>query len=314
MSQPHGNVPHVRQEMMANAGGSLTERDLAMQKRARIAQVGEAFGKLVNWVILLSGSMIFLLPLYLMFAMALKTPAEAGQTSTWAWPQNPTWDNFHLVLTNPNVSFQLFFKNTIFIAACTTVGVVFSAALVAYGFARIEFVGKDRMFIILLSTMMLPGIVTMIPTYVFYANVHWVNTFYPLIVPAFFGGGAFSIFLLRQFFMGLPRELDEAAFLDGASHWTIFWRVVVPLSGPALATIGLFTFIGTWRDFMGPLLYLNDPDKQTLELGLQTYNALRGEQWHLIMAASTLVTIPLIIIFIVGQRYFVKGIVMSGIK
>lgn len=306
--------PPTRSNYQAPEPGSLTERDLAMRRRAKLAQAGENVGRGINWFILLAGSLIFLLPLYLMLAMALKTPAEAGQTSTWAWPQNPTWDNFHLVLTNPNVSFQLFFKNTLIIASLSTLGVVLSAAIVAYGFARIEFVGKERLFIILLSTMMLPGIVTMIPTYVFYKYLHWVNTFYPLIVPAFFGGGAFSIFLLRQFFMGLPRELDEAAFLDGAGHWTIFWRIILPLSGPALATIGIFAFIGSWRDFMGPLLYLNDPDKQTLELGLQTYNALRGEQWHLIMAASTLVTIPLIIIFIVGQRYFVKGIVMSGIK
>lgn len=304
----------MSQALRPEVPATLTERDLALQRRVRIARAGENAGKGINWLILLTGTVVFMLPLYLMFAMALKSPGEAAQTSTWAWPQNPTFDNFRLVLTNPNVSFQLFFQNTIFIATVATAGVVLSAAVVAYGFARVEFLGRDRLFIVLLSTMMLPGIVTMIPTYVFYKYLHWINTFFPLTVPAWFGGGAFSIFLLRQFFMGLPRELDEAAFLDGAGHWTIFWRIILPLSGPALATIGIFSFIGAWRDFMGPLLYLNDPDKQTLELGLQTYNALRGEQWHLIMAASTLVTIPLIIIFIVGQRYFVKGIVMSGIK
>jgi len=304
----------MSQAIRPGARTTLTERDLALQRRVRVAKAGLAFGKTVNWTILLGGTVLFMLPLYIMLAMATKSPAEAAQTSMWAWPRDPTLDNFHLVLTNPNISFALLFQNTLFIALASTAGVVLSASVVAYGFARIDFVARDRLFIVMLSTMMLPGIVTMIPTYVFYSYLHWINTFYPLTVPAWFGGGAFSIFLLRQFFMSLPRELDEAAFLDGATHWTIYWRIIMPLSGPALATIGLFAFIGAWRDFMGPLLYLNDPDKQTLELGLQTFNALRGEQWHLIMAASTLVTIPLIIIFIVGQRYFVKGIVMSGIK
>jgi multiple sugar transport system permease protein len=165
-----------------------------------------------------------------------------------------------------------------------------------------------------MSTMMLPAIVTMIPTYALYKYLHWVDTFLPLIVPAWFGGGAFNIFLLRQFFMGVPRELDEAAILDGASHSVIFWRIIMPVSGPALATVGIFAFIYNWRDFMGPLIYLNSPEKQTLELGLRTYQALQAEQWHLLMAGSVIVMIPLLTLFILGQRYFVKGIVMSGLK
>jgi multiple sugar transport system permease protein len=162
--------------------------------------------------------------------------------------------------------------------------------------------------------MMLPGIVTMIPTYVLYKYLHWVDTFYPLIVPAFFGGGAFNIFLLRQFFMGIPRELDEAAILDGANNATIFWRVILPNSGAALATVGIFAFIFNWRDFMGPLLYLNAPEKQTLELGLRTYQSLNAEKWELLMAGAVLVMIPLLVLFLVGQRYFVRGIVMTGGK
>jgi multiple sugar transport system permease protein len=186
--------------------------------------------------------------------------------------------------------------------------------VVAYGFARLEFAGKDRLFLVLLATMMLPGIVTMIPTYVMYAKAGWVDTWLPLTVPAWFGGGAFNIFLLRQFFLTVPRDMDEAALLDGASHWTIFSRIMVPLSGPALATVGIFTFIGSWRDFMGPLLYLNDTKKMTLEVGLQAYNSFQSENFSLLMAASTLVMIPILIIFFVGQKWFVKGIVMTGIK
>lgn len=265
-------------------------------------------------LLLLAGSIAFLAPFYISLAMSMKTPGEIASTSAWSLPSGFSLENYREVLTNPNVSFSTFFRNTLVIASLTTLGVTFSASLVAYGFARIRFRGRDRLFILMLSTMMLPGIVTMIPTYVFYKYLHWVNTFYPLIVPAFFGGGAFNVFLMRQFFLGIPKELDEAAKMDGASHWTIYWRIMMPLSYPALATVGLFTFIGSWRDFMGPLIYLNDVDKQTLELGLSTYNGLRAEQWHLLMSGSVLVTIPLIIIFLVGQRYFIKGIVMSGIK
>ena len=230
----------------------------------------EQGGKGVGLVTLLLGVAVFLLPFYVMLAMALKDQSEVATTSMWSWPVHPTLANFVEVLTNPNVSFALFLKNTTFIAVTSTIGVVISSSMAAYGFARVEFAGRDRLFLVLLATMMLPGIVTMIPTYVLYKYLHWVDTFYPLIVPAWFGGGAFNIFLLRQFFMGVPRELDEAAILDGASHSVIFWRILMPVSGPALATVGIFAFIYNWRDFMGPLIYLNSPEKQTLELGLRT--------------------------------------------
>ncbi len=264
--------------------------------------------------ILVVGVALFLMPLYVMLAMALKDQSEVATTSLWAWPRQPTLANFREVLQNPNVSFALFLRNTTFIAVTSTVGVVMTSAMAAFGFARIEFAGRDRLFLVLLATMMLPGIVTMIPTYVMYAQIGWVNTFKPLIVPAFFGGGAFNIFLLRQFYLGIPRELDEAAFLDGAGWWTVFWRVLLPLSKPALVTVGVFSFMGAWRDFMGPLLYLNEADKQTLEVGLRTYTALQAEKWHLLMAGSVLVMVPIVILFFVGQRSFVKGIVMTGGK
>jgi ABC-type glycerol-3-phosphate transport system permease component len=281
---------------------------------ARNAALVERSQRLVTLGILTLGILLFMLPLYVMLAMALKEQTEVATTSMWAWPKHPTLANFREVLTNPNVSFALFLKNTTFVAVTTTIGVVLTSAMAAFGFARVEFAGRDRLFLVLLATMMLPGIVTMIPTYVMYANIGWVNSFKPLVVPAFFGGGAFNIFLLRQFYMGIPRELDEAAFLDGASHWTVFTRVMLPLARPALVTVGIFCFMGSWRDFMGPLLYLNDPDKQTLELGLSTYSALQAEKWHLQMAGSVLVMIPIIVMFFIGQRSFVKGIVMTGGK
>lgn len=273
----------------------------------------EKLPRVVVWLLLLIGGIAFLSPLYLMLAIALKTPWELAITSSWQWPKHPTFDNFITVLTNPNVSFLLFFKNSVVISTLTTLGVVLSSSFVAYPFARLNFRGKDRLFILLLSTMMLPNIVTLIPTYVIYKHLQWVNTFYPLILPSFFGD-AFSIFLLCQFFKNIPKEIDEAAMIDGASHWTIFWKMILPLSKPVLTTVMVFAFIYSWRDFLGPLIYLNDPEKQTLELGLRTYQNLHFEQWHLLMAGSVLVMIPILVIFAVGQRYFIKGIVMTGFK
>ncbi len=277
-------------------------------------KLGVRLGKIVVALLLASGSIVFLLPFYTSLSMSLKTPEELATTSAWSWPQQPTWSNYSEVLTNPNVNFLQLFLNTVIIAGLATIGVIASSSLVAYAFAKMKFVGRDRLFVILLSTMMLPAIVTMIPTYFLFKELRWINTILPLTVPAFFGGGAFNIFLLRQFFWGIPKELDEAAKIEGAGHWTIYSRIVMPLSGSALATVGIFCFIYNWRDFMGPLIYLNEPEKQTLELGLATYNSLRAEQWHLLMAGSVLVTLPLIVMFLFGQRYFVKGMALSGLK
>jgi ABC-type glycerol-3-phosphate transport system permease component len=270
--------------------------------------------KVALWVVLLVGAAVFMMPLYIMLVMSLKTDGEVAASAPWVWPQELTWDNFTLVLTNPNAPFPLFFRNTFVVSAIATTGVLISASLVAYAFARLKFRGRDRLFLLLLSTMMLPGMVTTIPSYVMFAKIHWVDTFLPLTVPAFFGGGAFNIFLIRQFFMGIPRELDEAALLDGAPHSVIFWKILMPNSLPVLTTVGVFAFIFNWKNFEGPLIYLNSPDKQTLEPGLRTYQTLHNEQWNLLMAGSVLVMIPLIIMFILGQRYFVKGITMSGLK
>ncbi len=291
----------------------MTEEE-RYRRAARRAATGYAVARFLMWFALLSGAVLFLMPLYIMVAMSLKTPGELAATSSFAWPKEPTWDNYRQVLTNENAPFFTFLRNSALVSTLSTLGALMSAALVAFAFARLRFPGRDRLFLILLATMMLPGIVTMIPTYVEFKYLHWVDTFLPLTVPAFFGGGAYNIFLLRQFFMGIPRDIDEAALLDGASQATIFWRLILPNSGPALATVGIFGFIYSWKDLMGPLLYLNSPEKQTLELGLNTYRTLQSEQWHLLMAGSVLVMIPLLVMFVLGQRYFVKGIVMSGIK
>ncbi len=272
------------------------------------------FGLALTWLVLLMGSVAMLVPFYIMVTTSLKSPDDIATSSYLAWPRTLEWKNYVTVLTNVNVSFPLFFRNTAFIAICSTIGVVLSSALVAFPFARLNFDGKNKLFTLLLSTMMLPGIVTMIPNYVLFKYLHWVDTYNPLIIPAFFGGGAYNIFLMRQFFMGIPKDLDEAAMLDGATNAVTFWRVIIPLAKPALATVAVFSFVGSWQDFMGPLIYINDPNKQTLEVGLRTYTSLTGTQFHLVMAAAVMVTTPLIILFFFTQRFFVKGIVMTGIK
>lgn len=221
--------------------------------------------------------------------------------------------NFSKALTT--IPFGRFFLNTLLIVACTVLGSTLSAALCAYGFARLRFRLRDPLFIVLLATMMIPGQVTMIPVYILFKELHWINTYLPLIVPAWFGGGAFSIFLLRQFFQSIPYEMEEAARIDGCGPLTTWWRVVLPLSFPALATVGIFTFMGAWNDFMGPLIYLNDTDKFTLALGLNLFKGQYGTDTpHLMMAATLVVLLPVLVLFFVAQKQFIQGIVVSGVK
>jgi len=260
------------------------------------------------------GALLTLVPFYLMLVMSLKTPAEIAE-NPWALPHVPQWINYVNTWTieGTGVTFSAFFANTLLIATLSTIGTLLSSSVVAFGFARLRFPGRDRLFVLLLATMMLPGIVTMIPQYIGFSRVHWIDTFYPLIVPAFFGG-AFNVFLLRQFLLTMPRELDEAALLDGATYFQIYWKILMPLCKPALVTVGLFAFIYAWKDLMGPLIYMNSTSHQTRELGLRTFQTIHGTDWNLLMAGSVIVLIPLLVMFFFGQRYFIQGIVMSGLK
>ena len=204
-------------------------------------------------------------------------------------------------------------RNTVIIALCSVLGTILSCSLVAYGLSKIEWKGRNALFLILLSTMMLPGQVTMIPVFTIFVKLHWVNTFLPLIVPSFLGS-AFFIFLLRQFFMGVPRELSEAARIDGCSEFGIYRRIIMPLSKPALATVGLFTFMGAWNDFLNPLIYLLDEQKYTLSLGLAMFTGQYGNEYGMLMAVSAVFTLPIILLFFFTQRTFIQGMTMSGIK
>jgi multiple sugar transport system permease protein len=300
---------------IAKSGKDLTAVQATYwQNAARRAEKTATVLRWLLWVVLLAGVVLSLTPFYIMIVMSLKSAGEMADSSVWALPKEWAWGNYGKVLSNPNAPFWLFFRNTVIVASVSTLGVMISSSIVAYAFARLKFPGRDRLFTVLLSTMMLPGVVTMIPQYALWKYLGWIDTFYPLTIPAFFGGGAYNIFLLRQFLMGIPRDIDEAALIDGANHAQIFWKLLLPNMGPAMATVGIFAFIYNWKDFMGPLIILNSPENQTLELGLATYRSLNQNQWELLMAGSVLVMIPILILFLLGQRYFVKGIVMTGIK
>lgn len=283
---------------------------------ARVRRVSGANRRAALGLFLLAGvgAALTLIPFYLMLALSLKTNEEVAQ-SPWALPHAPQWINYVNAWTIPgtDVTFAGFFKNTLTIAILSTAGTVLSSSLVAFGFSRLRFPGRDRLFSLLIATMMLPGIVTLLPSYIGFSYLHAIDTLYPLIVPSFFSG-AFNVFLLRQFFLTLPRELDEAARLDGATYFQIYWKVLMPLCRPALVTVGLFAFIYAWKDLMAPLIYLNSTANNTLELGLRTFQTIHGTEWNLLMAGSVIVLIPLLVLFFFGQRYFIQGIVMTGLK
>ncbi len=266
------------------------------------------------YLVLTFGAALFMIPLYVMVAMSLKTPEAISNSSMWAWPTAPTLDNYRTLLVDPDLAFFRKFLNTLFLSTVPTLASVLTGAIVAYPFARLRFVGRDRLFLILLATMMLPGVVTMIPGYVLYAKLGWINTYKPFVIPAFFGGGAFGIFLIRQFMMGIPRELDEAAKIDGANNAVIFWRILLPNCAPVLATLSVFGFVGGFKDFMDPLMMLNDPDKMNLEVGLRSLQTAHQTEWNLMMAGSTLVLLPIFLLFIACQRYFIQGITLTGGK
>lgn len=261
-----------------------------------------------------------LLPLAWMISTSLKTDAQifpqAGKSvppislrSLIPDPVKP--QNYSEALKT--VPFATYLRNTLLLCALTVIGAVLSSATVAYGFARMEFWGKGALFLVMISTMALPAQVTMIPVFSLFRALGWYGTYLPLFVPACFAA-PFYVFLLTQFYRSLPMELSEAARVDGANEWTIFARVLLPLSKPALATCALFQFLHTWNDFLGPLLYLNDPSRYTLAYGLQQFTSAYGGKWSQLMAAATIFTLPIIVLFFLAQRYFVQGIVLTGMK
>jgi multiple sugar transport system permease protein/sn-glycerol 3-phosphate transport system permease protein len=262
---------------------------------------------------LCAGASLVLLPFFWMVSTALKR-ADQVYLSPPLWiPDPPQFENFYTALTR--VPFHIYAMNTAIIVGAVMVGTLVSCSFAAYGFARLRAPGKDLIFMMVLATLMLPSAVKLVPTYLMFNAIDWVGTFLPLIVPAFFGS-AFNIFLLRQFYMTIPAELEEAAKIDGASVYRIWWSIMLPLSQPVLATVAVFTFVGTYNDFFTPLIYLNDEEQRTIAVALSYFSGSPriGPQMHLMMAAVTVSILPPLLLFIGAQRYFVRGIVMSGIK
>lgn len=244
------------------------------------------------------------------------TGSEAASSSGGYWSRlgRQAVSNYRDVWSSPAADFPLYLHNSVVVAVLSVVGMSLSSAIVAYGFSRVRWPGRDRVFIGVLATLMVPQAVLMAPLYVLFKQLGWIGTFRPLWAPAWFGG-AFSIYLLRQFFLGIPRELDEAARIDGCSHWGIFTRIILPLSRPALAVVVLMQFIASWNDFLGPLLFLNHQDQYTLALGLHAYHSQHGgTPWNLVMAASVLVVAPVLVVYIFARRYFIDGVAGEGVK
>lgn len=266
---------------------------------------------MVTHGILVGFGAIFALPFYWLVSTALKADTQVlAMPPVWV-PRPVRWDNFPRALEYvPYVQYAL---NTLRICALSVVGTVLSCSLVAYSLARVRWIGQELVFFSLLGVMILPGQVTMIPTFTLFKWLHWIGTILPLVAPSFFGN-AFYIFLLRQFYRTIPQELSDAARIDGCSDLAILLRVIMPLARPALATVGLFTFIGAWNDFLGPLLYLNDEGSYTLAIGLQRFVSQHGAEWSMLMAASTVMTLPIVVIFFFAQRTFIQGVTLTGIK
>lgn len=273
-------------------------------------------GRLAGETLLVYAGLLLLAALVLApFALMVSTSLKAEDrlfTERLEWiPRPVVWANYPAALGQ--FPFALYLRNTLVICGLTVLGTVLSSALPAYGFARLRWRGREPLFLLMLATIMLPQQVTMLPVFLLFRALGWTGTILPLVVPPFFGN-AFAIFLLRQFFLTIPQELSDAARLDGCGEGRIFRSVVVPLSIPALTTVALFAFMGAWTDFTGPLIYLTSESGYTLALGLQTFLGRHNSEWNLLMAAATVVTLPLMVVFFLAQKTFIEGITLTGVK
>ena len=288
--------------------------------KSRLALKSYLSRRLVTHFILILLCIPFLMPLLWMVSTSLKTESQIYATEEDTaepfslkniLPHPIQWRNYPDAMKI--APFGTYVRNTLFLCILNVAGAVFSSVLVAYGFARLRFPGRDVLFGITICTMALPAQVTMIPIFVLFKHLHWYGTFLPLIVPAFCGN-AFFIFLLRQFLKTIPEELSEAARIDGASEWSIFWRIILPVTVPALTTCALFQFLYTWNDFFGPLLYINDPSRYTIAYGLQQFMGSHEGKWGMLMAGACIFSIPIIILFFFVQKTFIQGIATTGSK
>lgn len=299
---PAPQAPAAPVERQSSAASFFHKR----QRARRIATIA-------SFIFLGIGSIIILMPLYWQVATSLKTSAQTIQIPPVWFPSPLQWGNYPALLEK--FPMGLYAVNSMIISTAVVIGTVLSCSMAAYGFARLRMPGKEVIFIILLSTLMLPAVTLVIPQFVLFQRLQWTNSFKPLIVPAFFGN-AFYIFLLRQFFMTIPTELEDAARMDGASYFRIYAQIILPLARPALIAVALFTFVATWNDFFGPLIYLSDERMYTVAVALRYLaGSVRSRpENHLLMAAATLSVIPPLVLFLIAQRQFMQSSVFTGIK
>lgn len=281
---------------------------LAWNQRRHIQSM---IGRTLAFLAATLGGLAFLVPFLWAVSTSLKPSYQIFSYPPVWWPEPVLFTNYVQALTE--LPFLRYYINTSIITFSAMIGDVFVSTMVAYGFARLTFPGRDELFLILIGTMMLPMQVTLIPIFIIFRSLGWVDTFLPLIVPAYFGN-AFYIFLLRQFFLTIPGDLEDAALIDGANNIQTLWRIFVPLSLPAMATVAIFSFMRHWQDFFMPLVYLNSKELKTVVLGLQMFRAEFSTDWNLMMAASVTASIPCLLLFFFAQRYFISGIVMTGLK
>jgi multiple sugar transport system permease protein len=299
-------------EIRGKATYSTSPRILVPKRSGLLRNLGVGIPVIAMYVVLIGGALAFVAPALWMLSTSLKTNTQLYRQPSDLLPNPIYFANYRVALLE-TAPFILYLRNSLIVTLTGVVGEVGSSALVAFAFARLRWVGRDFWFGLCLATLLLPGQVTLIPLFILFTRLGWVNTFLPLIVPAFFGV-PFYIFLLRQFFLGLPRDFDDAAVVDGASTAQIFTQVIVPLSLPALAACAIFSFVGRWNDFLGPLIYLRDDALYTLQLGLLHFYGTAGPEWQLTMAASTVIMLPCLVMFFLAQRFFVRGIILTGLK
>ena len=274
-------------------------------------------GKVLGYVFLTLFGLLFAFPLFWVVSGSLQTWQELRSYIPHLLPKIPQWRNYPTVFET--VPFARWLLNSFTVIAIAVPGALITASLVAYGFARFPFAGRDFWFVVMLGTMMIPFWVTMIPQYILFYRLHWINTYIPLTIGSWLGGGAFVVFMLRQFIMTIPRDLDEAALIDGAGPFRILWQVLIPLMKPALTTVAILGFLDHWNEFFGPYIYLNRPELYTAAVGLRYFMRISQTQVtepqdHLLNASAAVMTVPVLLVFIVAQRYFVSGIVLTGLK
>ena len=280
-----------------------------LPQRPHKLKLSAILGKTFIYLLVVGIALVLLVPFFWTISTALKTPQQTLKIPM-EWIPNPVmWQNFVTAWTVK--PFAIYYRNSLLIAALNIIGQILSCSLVAYGFSRLRFPGRDALFLVVLGTMMIPFQILIIPRFILFKNLGWLDSLLPLIVPQFFAG-AFNIFLLRQFFMTIPTELDDAAKIDGCNHFDIFWRIILPLSKPALGAVMVFEFLGSWDDFLGPLIYISKDANYTVALGL---NAFRNDffmEWNIFMAAAAVAMVLPLAIFFIAQEYFIGGIALTG--